>query len=204
MISFRDVETRSDVERYATKLANGYAERPGVINHLVKQIEQLQLPSARIGELCVGPGELAAALGSALPGINYVGLDYKQPFLDYTAEKLSMVTSASFVRADLTGSDWPDLLGAHGPFQVIVSLQSLHDVGGAERVSNIYQACRTLLEPGGLFINADLGTPAGQDPTSQPNRLTTEHHLYLLLKAGYTNVACTYQNGAFACCQGSR
>ena len=87
-MSFRDIETVTDVEAYELKLRNGYPERPFIIDHLLTQLKTLNIPNPIVVELCVGSGVLAKALCQACPQIRYVGLDFMRPFLDFAAERL--------------------------------------------------------------------------------------------------------------------
>ncbi len=203
-MSFRDIQTQDDVETYKKRLIDNYADRPIIIDHITEQIQQLGLEIPTVVELCTGPGQLAEALCHSLPQVNYIGLDFIQPFLDFTEERLS--AEATFVCADLTGSDWPELLenaANNRPIDVIVSMQSLHDVGDAAQISAIYRRCQTLLGPVGCFINADLITQEGDEANARPGRLTVPHHLELLQAAGYLSTTCSLRTAQFAVCIGS-
>ncbi|MEM7111082.1 MAG: class I SAM-dependent methyltransferase [Chloroflexota bacterium] len=200
-MSFRDIETPDDVAAYELRLRNGYPERPFIIAQICDHLKTFNTPNPVIAELCVGPGVLAEALCRAFPQIRYVGLDFMQPFLDYAAKRLPASVDATFVQADLTGANWVERLreagGENGRYHAIVSLQSLHDVGGVERSATIYKECRTLLNNGGLFINADLITAIGDEVTARPGRLTTQQHLTLLEEAGFVKSKCDWESGGF-------
>ncbi len=203
-MSFRDIQTQNDVRLYQKRLTDNYLDRPEIMNHIVQQIEQLGTENPTVAELCIGPGQLAESLCNNIPKIDYIGLDFIQPFLDFTAAKLSV--DGEFVCADLTGTEWPNLLkGASktGQIDVIVSMQSLHDVGDADQIASIYTKCQSLLGEEGLFINADLITQEGDEANARPGRLTVPHHLELLQAAGYTTTGCTHRTAQFGVCFGS-
>ena len=78
-------------------------------------------------------------------------------------------------------------------------MQSLHDLGDGHQVQRIYQRVLKLLTPGGLLLNADLL----HNPTDpRPGRLTTEHHIELMLTCGYQRAECTLETGSFGCIAG--
>lgn len=207
-MSFRDVQTATDVIQYQKRLTDGYTDRPQIIQQIIEAIQQLEVARPTVAELCVGPGQLAQEMCAAIPTIRYIGLDFIQPFLDFTADKLAAIQAdAAFVHADLTGQDWDSQLAqAAQPasFDAIVSMQSIHDVGGAERAAVIYQRCHQLLAPNGIFINADLITQVGEEANARPGRLTAPHHLTLLNAAGFAHSDCLFQNDQFALCVGRK
>ena len=207
MVSFRDIEDVTQVEAYEAKLSKGYGERPVLIEQILVQL-QMNLPQQPLlAELCIGPGVLTQRICEQIPDICYVGLDFKAPFLEYTARRLPAGTRASLLLADLSGETWPDALlqaNAGQPFDAIISMQSLHDVGGAASTANIYRHCWQLLRPGGMMLNADLVIPAGMEAVPNPRRLTVKHHLQLFAEAGYQRSECTLEQGEFACCLGWR
>jgi hypothetical protein len=101
------------------------------------------------------------------------------------------------IRVDLNRDEW--LAQVSNNNQAIISMQSLHDLGGEPEVDRIYGLAQTLLVPGGLFLNADLVTPPGQDKPDNPGRRSIPRHLELLKAHGYERVACTLALGDFAC-----
>ncbi|MCP4360348.1 MAG: hypothetical protein GY796_20260, partial [Chloroflexi bacterium] len=81
----------------------------------------------------------------------------------------------------------------------IVSMQSLHDLGDEAAVNRIYGLAKSLLVPGGLFLNADLIVPPQQDKPGNPGRRSISRHLELLQAQDYRQVTCTLARGEFGC-----
>lgn len=104
---------------------------------------------------------------------------------------------ATLIQANLNQDEWLSRL----PSQVhaVVSLQSLHDLGGEAEVSRIYRLAKNLLVPGGLLLNADLVVPPGSDDPEQPGRRSIPRHLELLRAHGYERGACTIQRRGLGC-----
>jgi hypothetical protein len=144
---------------------------------------------------------LAELLLTRLPHITYTGLDFSELLLRVAQERLDPFGARSrLIRVDLNQDKW--LAQVSNNNQAIVSMQSLHDLGGEPQVDRIYGLARTLLVPGGLFLNADLVTLPGQDKPDNPGRRSVPRHLELLQAHGYTRVACTLELGDFACVVG--
>ena len=205
-MSFREIQTATDVINYQNRLTSNYPDRPEIIKWIIREIQRIEAENPTVAELCIGSGQLARAMCEAVPKIQYVGLDFMQPFIDFTAgNHVIQGVNAAFVCADLTADEWPSLLSnaaSSAPFNAIVSMQSLHDVGGSESTSHIYQQCQRLLSPKGFLINADLITQVGDEENARPGRLTVPHHLELLSKAGFTTSSCLFQNDLFGICIG--
>jgi hypothetical protein len=104
------------------------------------------------------------------------------------------------IQADLNADGW--LAQVSSPAHAVVSMQSLHDLGGEAQVNRIYNLARQLLVPGGLFLNADLITLSGRDLPNNPGRRSISRHLLLLRAQDYERVACTLKRGRFGCCVG--
>ena len=81
-------------------------------------------------------------------------------------------------------------------------MQSLHDVGDADRIAAIYKRCQTLLAEGGRLLNADFITQEGDEANARPGRLTVPHHLELLQAAGFTSTGCSLRTAQYGVCYG--
>jgi hypothetical protein len=201
MITFRDLRTHDDIEQWNNRLATEWPERPAVMAHIQGQIERLPFSAPHVVELAPGPGPLAERLLAALPRLTYTGLDNSDLLLNYARERLIPYNGrAHLIQTDLNGAAWPEQL--RGDVHAIVSMQSLHDLGGEVQINRIYRLARSLLAPGGLFLNADLVTPPGQERPDKPGRRTVARHLELLRAHGYERVACTLEQGEFGCVVG--
>jgi len=201
LISFRDLRTPEDVAQWLAGLKENWPQREEVMAHIAQQIEALPFPDPHVVELATGPGLLAEFLLTKLPQITYTGLDFSELLLRVARERLEPFgTRSRLMWVDLNKDEW--LAQVPNDNQAIVSMQSLHDLGGEPQVDRIYGLARTLLAPGGLFLNADLVTPPGQDKPDNPGRRSISRHLELLKAHGYARVACTLALGDFACVVG--
>jgi SAM-dependent methyltransferase len=171
------------------------------MHHIAAQIDKLGVPQPAVLELCCGAGLLAETLLPALPTARYVGIDVNPPFLDTARARLEpWQERVTLLCADLNGETWPQELadaGAPARFDAVVSLQSLHDLGGEPEVARMYAMAQSVLRPGGLFLNADLIVAPGQELPDNPGRRSVVRHLALLNDCGYTNTAFTLEVGDF-------
>jgi SAM-dependent methyltransferase len=198
---FRQYDTSAAVESYVQRLSREWPERTEIAHHITQQIANLAIPQAAVLELCCGPGWLAQTLLTTLPTIDYIGVDISPPFLAFAQAHLALhAARVALVEADLNEAAWPALFaeqGVGGRFHAIVSLQSLHDVGDDAAISRVYGLAKTLLLPGGFFLNADLVVAAGEELPQNPGRRSIARHLELLHAHGYQEPRCTLALGGF-------
>lgn len=198
MISFRDLRTPDDVTKWVTGLTENWPQRSEIMQHISQHINGLSFPEPHVVELCAGPGLLAEVLLSQNSLIRYTGLDFSALLLDAARERLTPFgRRANLIQADLNAEGWTGQIS--GNIHAIISMQSLHDLGDESKVNRIYTMAKTVLAPGGFFLNADLVVPPGQDNPNNPGRRSIPRHLELLEAHGYERVACTIKHGEFGC-----
>jgi len=198
-MSFRDLQTTADVLAWIDRLNADRPERTEVIQHIVTQVEALPFPELHVVELCPGAGLLAEALLTAAPQIQYTGIDFLELLINFSRDRLTPFGDrATLIQADLNKNGWMGQFpqGVHA----IISMQSLHDLGGEPEVNRIYGLAQTMLKPGGLFLNADLVVPPDADKPDNPGRRSIPRHLELLRSHGYGRVSCSLEKGEFGCC----
>lgn len=198
MLTSGNLKDTADIVQWTARLDRERPERTEVIQHIINQVGALPFPAIEVVELGSGAGRLAEALLAALPQIRYTGLDRSDLMVAYNRERLATFSSrATFLQANLNEEDW--LAQVPAPVQAIISMQSLHDLGGEAEVDRIYGMSKDLLAPGGLFLNADLIVSPSEDKPGNPGRRSIPRHLELLQQHGYEQVACTLAQGEFGC-----
>lgn len=206
MSRFHKYDTPQAVAAYVDRLNNSNPERQQIMDHIAAQIAAQGKENAVVLELCCGAGLLAWTLLDTHPNLQYVGVDFNPPFLNAARERLnSWPERVTLLCADLNRDAWPQQLiddGAPEDVDAIVSMQSLHDLGGEPEVANVYARAQRLLRPGGLFLNADFIVAQGEELPNNPGRRSVPRHLELLTQHGYTNATCSLETEGFGVVQG--
>jgi SAM-dependent methyltransferase len=107
-------------------------------------------------DLGCGNGELARERMRRGQRGPYTGLDYSQPLLEVARHGWEDAP-ATFIRADLTASDWDKrmLTPVHQSFDLVTAFAVLHHIPGTNLRFCILQKVHNLLRPGGLFIHSE-------------------------------------------------
>ncbi|MFZ6027752.1 MAG: class I SAM-dependent methyltransferase [Chloroflexota bacterium] len=108
----------------------------------------------QILDLGCGTGSVMAALLEAIPGSRAVGVDMDPTLLRLAEMRLNTYGErAQALWADLRQPGWESRLQPKR-FGVLVSATALHWLS-TEQLSALYTQVAGLLEPGGIFLNAD-------------------------------------------------
>lgn len=193
----REFKSVDEIVTWSKSLDERWSERRAVMQHILSQLQRVPFLQPNVVELCCGAGGLGEFLLRESDRIQYRALDGAASLLKFTGERLSGFGArvVGLHQVDLNG-DWIDLLP--DPVHMILSMQSLHDVGDDEAVNRVYGLAYQALTRGGLFLNADLTMP------EKPGRMPIQKHLDLLQAHGFEDVACTFELGAFVCVVGVR
>ncbi len=192
----REFESDEDILVWADSLDERWPERVEVRSHIVEAARSLRCPQPRLLELCLGDGRLSGEVLLAVPDATAIGVDASRTLGSYVDRQFGI----EVIEADLSGHDWSE--GIEGAFNLVYTLQSMHDVGGDEAISNIYRACTKLIAPGGWLMVADfVVTEEAFDP-EKPGRLPIAWHLGALSDVGFSAAVCSLEAGALACMVG--
>lgn len=149
---------------------------------------------ARVLELGPGDTELLGEVASRHPGIKLVALDINPGLVEFG--RTSLGSRAEFVALDLR-KPWAKALDTR--FDLVYTLQSLHDLGGKSALRDVYGEVARVLVPGGTLLNADFIQPFSTDDPEQPRRFPTTVHETLMLECGFTNPHCIATTGLLGC-----
>jgi cyclopropane fatty-acyl-phospholipid synthase-like methyltransferase len=204
-MAHRTLITPDDVAAYEQYLDDGYPARAEVIRHICERLADTgpyrDGHDLKVLELACGPGALAEAMVKHAPLSWYEGIDISQASLDYARERVNAVGDhgvyTMWRQADLNVDAW--MYDVVAPFDAVVSMQALHDLGGRDEVKGMMTVAGGLLNRGGRFIYADLLRQPDDAPDAHPGRLTVEEHVAMLQKAGLVEARCTLETGGFGC-----
>jgi 2-polyprenyl-3-methyl-5-hydroxy-6-metoxy-1,4-benzoquinol methylase len=107
-------------------------------------------------DLGCGNGELVREMMRRGHRGTYTGLDFSLPLLEVARQGWED-SPATFIRADLTASDWDKriLSSMNCPFNLVTAFATLHHIPGEETRLSILNKVHALLCPGGRFIHSE-------------------------------------------------
>ncbi len=115
-------------------------------------------------DLGCGDGILGRFLLKTFPASRGTFVDFSNPMLEATREKVRGIPHTDVVKADLTTRAWLDAVASHSPFDIIVSGFAIHHQPD-DRKKALYAEIYDLLSPCGVFLNLEhvaSSTPAGE------------------------------------------
>jgi tRNA (cmo5U34)-methyltransferase len=117
-------------------------------------LETLPERVKRALDLGTGDGRMLALVLSAHPQARGVGIDNSEPMLASAAERF-----ADNPGVELEAHDLHKPLTVAAAFDVVVSGLAIHHLSD-QRKRDLFSEVRSLLAPGGVFVNLDLMAPA--------------------------------------------
>lgn len=138
---------------YEDLMADEVPDYPRLQSEFLQAATDAEAPT-RILDLGIGSGLTAQKVVAQFPGVALVGVDSSPSMLTAAAELLPERTQLH--RLDLH-DDLPT-----GPFDLVTSMLAVHHLDGAAK-RNLFARIASVLEPGGLFVLADLVVPDDPD-----------------------------------------
>ena len=164
-------------------------DRLALFETILQRIREIGRDNCSILELGIGPGYLADYLLNRLPNISYEGLDFSEAMLKIAENRLGKYTDrVVFTQADLTKDSWVTKINQRP--KVVVSTWALHDLFSPENIEFVYQKTKSILLPGGLFLNGDFIKPETSTFEYEGGRIKPSLHLSLLKNVGFQSVLC--------------
>ena len=143
-------------------------------------IEVATLSEPRVLDLGSGPGFLAETILTRCSVASYHLFDFSPYMLELSRARLSTFGErACFHQGSFLDPRWWQSLP--GPFDVVVSLQAVHEVRDAARIPQLYGELRLLLHEGGKVLIADQVNSAEK---KEEHFLTVSEHETALRKSG--------------------
>ena len=188
--SRRDWFDIADARAWAEEASAKRSWRNDYIRLFVEELTKLGNRHLDILELAAGPAFLASQILEALPDVSYTALDISPAMHELARQRLGkLAEKVKFVLADYSVSGWAAGLPT---FDVILSMQSLHEVGHKRNVPALYQAIRKLLRPGGMVLVSDYF--AGDGGKSDSDRfMTITEQGEAMRNSGFVEVRMVHQ-----------
>lgn len=186
----------ADHEFHNEEFAQGWAqrfvptpERLALFNLILSELKALIPEKGCVVELGIGPGYLAKHLLSAMPALEYHGIDFSRAMLDIAGNRLSKYSDRiTYTQVDLVQDDWENMVDK--PINAIVSTWALHDLGSQNNVNTVYAKSSIALGSQGILLNGDFIKPNGTTHEFEAGRFEIARHLELLRNVGFENAEC--------------
>jgi SAM-dependent methyltransferase len=186
-----DVPYGNDWDSVAEAAAYGDAAdqkrpwRSEIRDHIAARVVTLR-PRARVLELGSGPGLLAHRVLQRCPHLEtYTLMDFSEPMLALSRERLAAFPAASFLLASFKSEDWTRRVG--GPFECVVSMQAVHELRHKRHARRLYEQIYQVLAVPGIILICDH-TPFDDSPRITALYMTEQEQQQALGDAGFANV----------------
>ena len=159
--------------------------RSDIRDHIAARVARLA-PGARVLELGSGPGLLAQRVLQRCPNLEtYALIDFSEPMLALSRERLAAFPAASFVLASFKSEDWTHHVERR--FDCVVSMQAVHELRHKRHAPRLYEQIHHVLAVPGLVLVCDH-TPFDDAPRSIALYMTEQEQQRALADAGFANV----------------
>ena len=159
--------------------------RSEIRDHIAARVAVLR-SGARVLELGSGPGLLADRILQRCPNLKaYTLVDFSEPMLALSRQRLAAFPTASFVLASFKSDDWTGRVG--GPFDCVVSMQAVHELRHKRHAARLYEQVHRVLAMPGLFLVCDH-IPIDNSPRSMALYMTEQEQQQALTGAEFANV----------------
>src|SRR5262245_45997675 len=180
-----DWDSAEEVAAWAEEADRIRPWRAAIRDHIARRVATLP-PGARVLELGSGPGFLAHRVLQRCPSLEgYTLLDFSEPMLALSQERLAMFPVASFVLASFKSEEWTRRVG--GPFDCVLSMQAVHELRHKRHALRMYEQVYQVLTVPGRIMICDH-TPFDDSSASTALYMTERGKQEALAEAGFTNV----------------
>jgi ubiquinone/menaquinone biosynthesis C-methylase UbiE len=189
-----------------TDVARAWAEaasrkrpwRSQFFDRFVCELVDTRAAGLEVLELGSGPGFLAEQVLRRVSSVgSYTLLDFSPAMLSLSQARVNdLAARTRLIQADFKQEDWP--VRAGGPFQVVVSMQAVHELRHKRHAPRLYSQVRSVLAEGGTFLVCDH--LPGRDPSPERAALymTEQEQLRTLGAAGFRETAVCYMTNDMA------
>lgn len=192
-----DLRNIKDAQAWADTVMLKRPYRTLFFEQFAKCIADINISQPLILELGSGPGFLAKYLLERITFENYAALDFSPAMHQLASIRLgSLSQQVQFIERDFKQSNWSDQLGL---FDVIVSMQAVHELRHKDLTVALFKQVKALLKPQGQFLVCDhyAGFDQHGAMAMQNNELymTPDEQFSALKAAGFSQVKPILQHG---------
>lgn len=187
--SHHDYFDKAYVKEWAENAIKERPERRAFFDAFVREACGAQRQEISVLELGPGPGFLAEQLLDRCSISSYYLFDFSPFMFELSRSRLGRFEGKTvFLKGDFKKKNWPRPLPRN--FDLVVSLQCVHELRHAERIPRLYAQIYRLLAPGGLFLMCDH---VNARRNQRAHFMTVAEHLSALEGVGFTEVREVFQ-----------
>ena len=142
------------VKHWTDSISRYRPERRQLFRVFAAEAARINKDTLSVFELGCGPGFLAEALLENCQIARYTLIDFSPQMLELGRSRLAKFKDRPvFIQADFKKENWTAAVPAG--FDLIVSLQAVHELRHASRIPKLYAQLYSLLVPGGTILICD-------------------------------------------------
>jgi SAM-dependent methyltransferase len=172
------------VKHWTESISEYRPERKRLFEVFAAEAARIKKGALSVFELGCGPGFFAEALLKNCEIAGYTLVDFSPQMLDLSRSRLAKFQDRTvFIQADFKKADWA--AGIRAGFDLIVSLQAVHELRHASRIPKLYSQLYSLLVPGGSILICDHVNSSSPSGHRAAHFMTVEEHLATFKEAGF-------------------
>jgi SAM-dependent methyltransferase len=174
------------VKHWTESISRYRPERNRLFEVFAAEAARIKKGSLSVFELGCGPGFLAEALLKNCEIARYTLVDFSPQMLELSCSRLKKFDERTlFTQADFKKANWTEAVPAG--FDLIVSLQAVHELRHASRIPNLYVQLHSLLLPGRTILICHHVNSSLRSGQRAAHFMTVEEHLSTFKKVGFIN-----------------
>jgi SAM-dependent methyltransferase len=174
------------VKHWSESISRYRPERKRLFEVFAAEAARIKKGALSVFELGCGPGFLAEALLENCEIARYTLVDFSPHMLELSRSRLTRFRDRTiFIQADFKKADWT--AGIDAGFDLIVSLQAVHELRHARRIPKLYAQLHGLLLPGKTILICDHVNSSSPSGHRAAHFMTVQEHLSTFEKAGFIN-----------------
>ena len=172
------------VKQWTDSIVRYRPERRQLFEVFAAEAARIKKDSLSVFELGCGPGFLAEALLENCQIARYTLVDFSPQMLELSRSRLAKFKEKTvFIQLNFKEEHWTDAVPAG--FDLVVSLQAVHELRHASRIPKLYSQLYRLLVPGGSILICDHVNSSSRSSHRAAHFMTVEEHLSTFKEVGF-------------------
>ncbi len=172
------------VKQWTDSIIRYRPERQQLFKVFAAETARIKKAALSVFELGCGPGFLAEALLQSCQIARYTLIDFSPQMLELSRSRLARFKDRTvFFQLDFKKNNWTATVPAD--FDLVVSLQAVHELRHARRIPKLYAQLYSLLVPGGSLLICDHVNSSLPYGHRAAHFMTVEEHLSAFKEVGF-------------------